>query len=248
MKLFLDVGAHEGQTLAAVLDPKYAFDKIFAFEPVGELHEKLESVSEGNNKVQLLKYGLWNKDAEQKIYSPGTLAGSLFSSHEDVKQDDFELCRFVDASAWFRENVAAGDEVFMKLNCEGAEADILMDLLESKEIFKIKNVMIDFDVRKVKELEDRGSYVLNKFEEQNFHSYSLCEKVMFGPTQLTRIQYWLDRVDAKSHSLAAKTKQLFYWTRMVFKGKRPGYAWEVKQVIKRFTPSFIIKLARAKRR
>ena len=29
----LDVGAHEGQTLEAMLDPRFGVDRIYAFEP-----------------------------------------------------------------------------------------------------------------------------------------------------------------------------------------------------------------------
>jgi len=31
MKIFLDVGAHHGETLLAAIDPKYNFDKILKY-------------------------------------------------------------------------------------------------------------------------------------------------------------------------------------------------------------------------
>lgn len=34
MRIFLDVGAHDGQTLAEVLKPEYRFDRVYAFEPM----------------------------------------------------------------------------------------------------------------------------------------------------------------------------------------------------------------------
>lgn len=247
MKIFLDVGAHEGQTLISVLDPKYSFDKIFVFEPVEKLHVKLNKIAAGKN-VHLLKYGLWNQDATQKIYSPGTVAGSLFSTHQDVNENNFELCRFVSASEWFKENIRAEDEVYVKLNCEGAEADILLDLLESKEIFKIKNVMIDFDVRKIKGLENSQQHVLDKFEKSHFESYSLCEEIMQGPTAIVRTQGWLDQVGARNSGLRDNTKQVIYWAKMVLTGKRPGYTWELKHLIKKYTPLFLLRLAGARRK
>ena len=36
MKIFLDVGAHIGETVKIVLDPKYGFDAIYCFEPSEE--------------------------------------------------------------------------------------------------------------------------------------------------------------------------------------------------------------------
>jgi hypothetical protein len=32
VKVFLDVGAHEGSSLNVVRDPKYGFDRIYCFE------------------------------------------------------------------------------------------------------------------------------------------------------------------------------------------------------------------------
>ena len=134
MKLFLDVGAHNGETLMSVLDPKYDFDMIYVFEPVKKLHAGLNKIAAGRKNITLLQYGLWNENNIQKIYSPGSMAGSVFSAHNDVDHNDFEECGFVNASEWFAQHISAADEVYVKLNCEGAEANILLNLLSSKDI------------------------------------------------------------------------------------------------------------------
>ncbi len=247
MKVFLDIGGHEGQTLLSVIDPKYAFDKIYVFEPVKSLHEKLNLLAAGRRNVTLLQFGLWNKNAQQKIYSPGTLAGSIFSGHTDIDEAKFELCEFVKASEWFAQNINSDDEVYAKLNCEGAEADILLDLLQSEQIFKIKNVAIDFDVRKVKGLENAQEQVLESFEKQKFTAYSLCEDAMRGPTHLVRVQSWLDSVGARKPGFKSRLKQNIYWLGMAVSGKRPGYSWELKHFIKSHTPQFLLKLIGARR-
>lgn len=248
MKIFLDVGAHEGQSLSAVLDPKYGFNKIFAFEPVKKLHGKLSEIAADKKNIALLEYGLWNENTTKKIYSPGTLAGSLFSGHQDVNENDFELCQFVNASEWFNKNISDDDDVYVKLNCEGAEGDILFDLVKSKEIFKIKNVMIDFDVKKVKGFENTQQDVLDGFENVGFRSYSLCEVVMKGPTHITRIQSWLDSAGANKTDSKSRINQFFYWAKMVILKRRPGYKWELKQIVKSHSPLFLLKLAGVRRK
>jgi hypothetical protein len=138
--------------------------------------------------------------------------------------------------------------VYVKLNCEGAEVDILLDLLECREIFKVKNVMIDFDVRKLKGLENSQQYVLDKFKEAHFDSYSVCEEVMQGPTAIVRTQGWLDQVGARNSGIGNNIKQNIYWIKMALSCKRPGYKWELKHHIKRHTPLFILRLAGARRK
>jgi len=247
MKIFLDVGAHEGQSLLSIQEPKYAFDIIYCFEPVKKLHTKLNEIAAGQKNIVLLKYGLWNKTASQKIYSPGTVAGSVFLGHQDVDPHDFELCEFVNASDWFKKHITPEDEVYVKLNCEGAEAGILLDLLTSGEIFKIRNVMIDFDVRKVKGLESVRQDVLDKFKAANFKSYSLCEDVMRGPTHLIRIQSWLDQAGANETGIKSRAAQFAHSFKMVISGKRKGYSWELKHFIKAYTPQFLLKILGARR-
>jgi FkbM family methyltransferase len=247
MRIFLDVGGHEGETLFSVLDPKYSFERIYVFEPVKTLHPKLEKVAGGRENVSLLQYGLWDKNTTQKIYSPGTLAGSLFAGHEDIDEDKFEICDFVKASEWFGKNITDADEVYMKLNCEGAEADIMLDLLQTKQIFKIKNIAIDFDVRKVEGMEGSAQTLLDKFTVEDFTSFSLFNDVMLGPSHVVRIQSWLDSVGANKTDGKSRFNEFFYWTKMVVTGKRPGYQWELKHNIKRYIPEFLLKLAGARR-
>jgi hypothetical protein len=63
--------------------------------------------------------------------------------------------QLVRAREWFADNLSDGDIVFMKLTCEGAEVDIVEDLLDGDELRTIYNVMITFDVRKSKSLQRR---------------------------------------------------------------------------------------------
>jgi len=76
MKVFLDVGAHEGETVRAVRDPKYRFDRIFCFEPASTCWKALEA--EADRRVTVLRYGLWNRTCHLPLYEPGSLGGSVF--------------------------------------------------------------------------------------------------------------------------------------------------------------------------
>jgi len=77
-RIFLDVGAHTGEMLAAVLDPGFRFDEIFCFEPSRLCREKLRSAAGHDVRVRILKFGLWNSTALAPLFDPGSQGGSLF--------------------------------------------------------------------------------------------------------------------------------------------------------------------------
>jgi hypothetical protein len=45
-------------------------------------------------------------------------------------------------------NVKEDDVIFMKMNCEGAECDIIEYLISTGAINRIRHLLVDFDVRK----------------------------------------------------------------------------------------------------
>lgn len=175
-RIFLDVGAHHGQTIEMMLRPRFKVDKIVGFDPSPLCHAILDRKFGEHPKVTIVKTGLWSKTCEMNLHNEGSQGGSV---HEDYQttcnpEPRVTTCQFVKASDWFRNNVSADDEVFLKLNCEGSECEVIMDLLDSGEYHKVKAVFVDFDVRKSpsqkhKEAELRGQ--MKSHGVDNLHVY-----------------------------------------------------------------------------
>jgi len=147
MRIFLDVGAWKGDTAKSVLSSKHQFDIIYCFEPQVSLCLKV-----GDNVV-VLEYGLWNKTCDTEIYYDSTKpqnndGSSVYIDKFVVSKSDTKV-KMVRATDWFKKNLSILDYVVMKLNCEGAECDIIEDLIDSGEFSKVSALMADFDVRKV---------------------------------------------------------------------------------------------------
>ena len=195
-KIFLDVGAHVGETLEEVIKDEYLFDVIHCFEPMPQPFAKLVArfgQSGGKSscrRIFLHNFGLSDLNGEKEIYGQG-LGASLFSDKKDVNLKQSTLCRFVRASDFFREHLTQHDLVVMKLNCEGAEIAIMQDLLDERQAFKITNVMIDFDARKIPHMAKKPKELLRRFKREGFKNYSLCRGVMRGKTHEQRIRNWL---------------------------------------------------------
>lgn len=193
-RIFLDVGAHTGQTLAAVLDPVFRFDRIVCFEPSSRCWAKLEAMADA--RVRIERFGLWHQNCEKSIFDPGGKGASLFVKDKHRPAMTSELCKFRRASEWFKKNIEAGDTVFLKLNCEGAECDILDDLLDSGEFSKVTYAMIDFDVRKISSEKHREAETRARLAPFPFPRVAFTKQVMFGATHQARIKNWLTSVEA----------------------------------------------------
>jgi FkbM family methyltransferase len=200
MKIFLDVGAHLGETVKAVSDPAYAFDRIECFEPVSQCCEAIERIS--NPRVHVHRFGLWDRACEHAIYDPGHLGASVFA--DTRRGSTSAVASFRRASDWFRENLSDIDEVYLKLNCEGAECDILDDLLASGEIRKVKATLVHFDVRKIPSQAHRETETRRHLREGNVANIRTADEVFRGtPTYFAGVQRWLDGTGARTHTRGA---------------------------------------------
>jgi FkbM family methyltransferase len=217
VKVFLDVGAHAGWTLMAVRDPKYRFDRIYCFEPASACWPALERLVD--RRVTICRFGLWNRTTTRRLYDAGSRSASLYADKfEDARsEEEVELVRATD---WFGEHLRPGDEVYLKLNCEGAEADIVEDLLESGEFARLRAVMIDPDVRKIPSQRHRERELREKLLSTGFTNYAMEEEVMIGETHRLRIQNWLRSVGAEEHSPWVRARQAGYVVREAFEGRR----------------------------
>jgi FkbM family methyltransferase len=217
-KVFLDVGAHLGESLHAVRDPKYGFDRIYCFEPAPSCWPALERV--GDRRVAVCRFGLWNRTDEQPLYDAGGIGASLYADKFRTAPPSAESARFVRAADWFRENLGADDELFLKLNCEGAEADIVEDLLDSGELARVRSVMIDPDVRKIPSQAHREQELRERLRASGLTNYFMEDEVMVGATHRERIQNWLRVAGAETESPQTRMRQLSYVVTEAVRGRR----------------------------
>lgn len=190
-KIFLDVGGHLGQTIEEVIKPLYRFDTIYCFEPFPPCADILADKFD-DPRFQLLRYGLSNVTQSLTFHTNGAGdMGASVKTHPDDPKTIVTECPFVRASDFFAEHIAADDLVVMKLNCEGSECDIMNDLMDSGEVRKIDNVMIDFDVRKYPSHAHEEPALKARMAETGFTNVSFCEQVMRGRGHQGRIANWL---------------------------------------------------------
>lgn len=175
MKVFLDIGAHLGETLEVVREPRWAFDRIVCFEPAPACWPEIERLSD--ERVELCQFGLWSEDTTMTLHNPGDVGASIAADKEAVSAT--ADCAFRDAAGWFAVNVSAGDVVYAKVNVEGAEADLIERLFQSGELSKIDHLLVHFDVRKVPSLAHREPEVRRQLEVSGV-DFQPADAIQFG--------------------------------------------------------------------
>lgn len=152
LKIFVDVGAHEGQTIEEVVKPEWGFDIIFALEPMPNQFKTLQRMFLDDPRVKAYNIGLGSNTGRTFMYgSNQKLEASLFPHKNDVDENMVTSVEIMDAAAYF-DSLPEGD-IFCNMNCEGAELPILTRLLDTGTIQRINSLLVDFDIRKVPGLE-----------------------------------------------------------------------------------------------
>jgi len=175
-RIFLDVGAHHGQTIELLLQRRFKVDTIVGFDPSPICHDILDRKFGENPRVQIVKAGLWFEECEMDLHNEGSQGGTVHADYQTTCNPEKRVtkCKFLRASDWFAKYISSDDEVFLKLNCEGSECDIINDLLDTGEYGKVKAVFVDFDVRKSPSNKHKEEELRNRMKQagiDNMHVY-----------------------------------------------------------------------------
>ena len=151
-------------------------------------------------RLTVHNFGLAQTTGEMTLFGANADGGaSVFESKGDLSNAaERSIVRMVRASDFFERELAEAEPIVMKLNCEGSEGEILLDLAESGLIHRIADVMIDFDLFKVKGRRHEPYEVLRRLRNVGFEDYHLALDAMVGPTHQERIRNWLSYVEQKT--------------------------------------------------
>ncbi len=189
-KVFLDIGAHWGETLDEVLAPPWTFDLVYAFEPDPEaiaiIRGKFpDALAQG--RLVIVEAALSNRDGEAELFGGNEGGGAtLYAEKIGIDAARRKTVPLMTSRRFFTENLNESDLIVAKLNCEGGEIDILSDLADSGEIAKLAHAIVDFDIRKVRGRRREAKAVMQRMRAAGFNRFALTEDVMVGPDARAR--------------------------------------------------------------
>src|SRR5215211_7027575 len=190
-RIMLDVGGHVGETLVEVVKPRWAFDRIYTFEPASSCWPSL--VRYADHRVEIVPAGWWNVDGDLDLHDPGQVGASLLG--EKARTEQVERCRFVDAAAWLRSTLDPDDLVWLKLNCEGAECVVLDHLYEQGELRRIDHLVVHFDVEKIPSLASQAVDTRERLDAARVE-WIEASTILCGRSHALRTANWLAWTEA----------------------------------------------------
>jgi FkbM family methyltransferase len=203
VRIFLDVGAHYGESLDVALDPRWGFEKICSFEPAHSCQRVLRGFRD--ERVRVVPAGLSRATGSATLFGAGLGGASVYADKVnlggDIEQETVSLVRATD---WVLANTSDGDEIYLKLNCEGSECDVLEDLLDSGAISRITSIYVDFDVRKIPSQAHRQTAVEERLRERRRHF--VTRDVLSSPGGPRAVREWLTMVSDHTPSASGRLR------------------------------------------
>ena len=163
MKLiFLDLGAHIGESIEIARNKRYKFTKIIAIEPSTRCHKYLKKYKDF--RIEIHKIGLGNSNKTMTLYGAGSVGASLFlekvpywSTSETVIIHKF--------SEWYLRNIDKDSLVYIKINVEGSEIEIIPEL-KLIDTSNIVSILVSFDIEKIPSLDQDKKLLIDILSNQ----------------------------------------------------------------------------------
>jgi FkbM family methyltransferase len=133
--IVFDVGGYQGQWSSDIFS-KYQ-PNLYIFEPVKSFTKNLHSRFKHNKKINIFEYGLGGKTKNEIIYLSKDGSSTIKKNNIPQTIKIFRASDFI-----CKQKLNKID--LMKINIEGGEYELLNNLIETKKISLIRNLLIQF--------------------------------------------------------------------------------------------------------
>lgn len=181
MKFFIDLGAHNGNTLLKALDKYPDFDEYSGYEPIHKLYKESLKRLNGAKKVKIYNLAVGTKTAPITIYEDMTthkLGSSVYSDKTQKKARKVE-CTMVSIDV-VMEKIQLSDYVVLKIDIEGAEYELLEYMIETKLIDLVDEIYCEWHQHKIPSIPiSRHNTLVSNLQKIGFNLTGLSSKDEF---------------------------------------------------------------------
>jgi len=152
-KIFLDVGAADGSSVRffrGYYPEAYKFE-IYCFEPLPDNVALLNLITD----IVVIPAAAWGCDGQELLYIGKYKAGTMFSDKltGQVDPDNFVQVPTIDFAKFVKAHFDREDEIWLKLNVEGAEYEIISHLHEHDLIDWFDRIYVRWHAYKIPSLQ-----------------------------------------------------------------------------------------------
>lgn len=133
--IVFDLGGFEGNWSADIIE-KYNC-QVYIFEPVNFYYQKILDRFKNNQKVKVFNLGLSNKNDKTDIFYNGDSSSMVFETSKTEKIEVRNICDFL-------EEFEINKIDLIKINIEGAEFDLLDEVIKKDYQSKFENIQVQF--------------------------------------------------------------------------------------------------------
>jgi len=167
MKIFLDIGSHNGQTIELAIKKYPDQDLYMGLEPVEYLADQTWAKIPPNyiNKVVIRKIaldvnlsnGVFYEDMRRNKF------GSSLMPDKVIGKKKKEIVVVVESVLFFFKRFDHNDEIILKIDVEGKEYDILECMVENGLFYNIKKIYVEWHYDRVKSItKDRHNSIVSE--------------------------------------------------------------------------------------
>jgi len=187
MKYYIDVGMYNGELLEKVISIYPPFDKYMGFEAIPQLCEEAKDRFKNNSKVTIINKAAGIKDKDNvKFYmcyckekggckGKGSEIGTGSTLLKNKIRGNIDKSKFIyvdviDFSKYIIDNFREIDEIYLKIDIEGSEYELLDHMIKTGSINYINKLFCEWHYHKMKD------YKQNKKEFKKKH-YKLVSRL-----------------------------------------------------------------------
>lgn len=146
-KIFIDGGANIGQSTKIFLSewPNSEEYEIYMFEPIS--NPELKKLINENKNIKLHEKAIWTIDKDITFYIKNQTSegNTVMKEKVDISSANYKQKTVdgVSLSKYLKKNFNIDDEIILKLDIEGAEYEVLKDMVEKDSIKYINTLFCE---------------------------------------------------------------------------------------------------------
>lgn len=172
-KVFIDLGAYNGDTLEIALKIYKNLDRFYAFEPIAELFEIVAGKFKNQRNIILINAAADVRDGKGRLYlgsgASAWQASSLCIGKSDCFADKFKIVDTVDFSKFITDSFSLQDKIILKLDVEGKEYDILEKMIRDRSLEYIHKIYCEWHYKSSGIPKQRHLNLMRRLRKKGFN-------------------------------------------------------------------------------